>query len=203
MLSLGAQSSRASNHGVSMNRTTDVGTNGTPTIAGGVPLTFSENFTQGATGRGTVSLAGGGHPFTTETSLLNLNYRFDDGRWKIESGVSQSDSSRTRTNTGQFSGLNSTLTNPARVVFSDNNKNPERPGTIRVFDNSNREIDIYDIRNYRATTATLGPITTPRSRGPRISTSNAGSTSSPFRSPFKLAACERISGRHQDEQLDL
>jgi TonB-dependent receptor len=155
VLSLGAQSSRSSNHGVSMNWTTDVGTTGTPTIAGGVPLTFGEKFTQGATGRGTVTLAGGGHPFTSETSLLNLNYRFDDGRWKVEAGMSQSDSSRTRTNTGQFSGLNSALTNPARVVFSE--INPERPGTIRVFDNSNREIDIYDIRNYRATTATLGP----------------------------------------------
>ncbi|MBI4622422.1 MAG: TonB-dependent receptor [Verrucomicrobia bacterium] len=155
VLSLGAQTSRSSNHGVSMNWTTDVGTNGTPTIAGGVPLTFGEKFAEGATGRGTVTLAGGGHPFTTETNLLNLNYRFDDGRWKVESGVSQSDSSRKRTNTGQFSGLNSALTNPARIVFSD--INPERPGTIRAFDNNNREIDIYDIRNYRATTATLSP----------------------------------------------
>lgn len=155
VLSLGAQYNKSSNHGVSMNWTIDTGTNGTPTVAGGVPLTFGENFTTGATGRGTVTMAGGGHPFVSDTNLVNLNYRFDDGRWKVEAGVNQSTSTRERMNTGQFAGFNSTLINPARVSFSNIEK--DRPGGIQVFDNNNREIDIYDIRNYRGTTVTLVP----------------------------------------------
>ena len=154
VLSLGAQTNRVITYGVTMNWTINAGTTGTPTIAGGVPLSFGDNFTVGATGRGSVTMDGGGHPLDGATNVANLNYRFDDGRWKVESGVNGSVGTRTRKNKGQF-GLSSTLNRPVRVSFFD--AAPDRPGSIKVFDNTNREVDLDDINNYQLNTASVTP----------------------------------------------
>jgi len=137
----------------SLGWTINPGTTGTSTTASGTPLTFGDTFTNGATGRGTVSMNGGATWREVDTTTLSLNYRLDDGVWRIETGVSQSLSNsamRNRENS-QFGGYAVALTNPVRIVFSD--ITPTRPGGIRVFDDSNREVDIYDIRNYRGNTA--------------------------------------------------
>src|SRR5262249_26540947 len=137
---------------------TNAGTVGTPAIAGGIPLTYGSNFTDGATGRGSVTLSGSGQTFEGDTNVANVNYRFDDGRWKITSDANLSTSTRSRPNPGFFSGLTSVLINPVRVSFS--NINPDYPGKIQVFDNNNQPVDIYDIRNYRLNTASTGPYDT-------------------------------------------
>ena len=62
-----------------------------------------------------------------------------------------SDSAMRNRENGQFNNYSAVVTVPVRVVFLD--INATRPGQIQVFDDSNREVDIYDIRNYRATTA--------------------------------------------------
>ena len=137
----------------SLGWTTDAGTNATPTPAPGTPFSYGENFTNGATGRGSVSMSDSATWRDVTTTASSLSYRLDDGKWRIESGLSQSISKsdmRNRQN-GQFGGYSATMLNPVRVVFSD--INPTRPGGIQVFDNSNRAVDIYDIRNYRASGA--------------------------------------------------
>jgi iron complex outermembrane recepter protein len=155
VLSLGVQTNRHAVYIATQSWTTNAGTVGTPSIPGGVPLSYGDNFTVGATGRGAVTISGGGHSFRGATNVANLNYRFDDGRWRVESGVNTSTATRTRRNTGQFGGLSSTLLNPVRVSFLDNNA--DRPGRIEVFDNNNQQVDIYDIRNYRLNTASVSP----------------------------------------------
>jgi TonB-dependent receptor len=154
VLSLGLQTNRVYTYGVTMNWTINAGTTGTSTIAGGTPLSFGENYTVGATGRGSVTMDGGGHPLEGATNVANLNYRFDNGRWKVESGVNGSVGTRSRANKGQF-GLSATLNRPVRVSFFD--ATPDRPGSIRVFDNTNREVDLYDINNYQLNTASVTP----------------------------------------------
>lgn len=155
VLSVGAQTNRYVIYIGTQSWAMSAGTVGTPSITGGVPLTYGDNFTVGATGRGAVTLSGSGQTFEGETNVANVNYRFDDGRWKIESGANISTSNRSRPNTGHYSGLSSTLINPVRVSFAD--ANPDQPGSIKVFDNSNREVDIYDIKNYRLNSATTAP----------------------------------------------
>src|SRR6185436_3516545 len=73
----------------------NVGTLGTPTIAGGTPLTFGPDFTSGATGRGAISMQGIFYKLRGTTNAGNVRYRFDNGGWKIDSGVSRSTSTTT------------------------------------------------------------------------------------------------------------
>ena len=84
-----------------------------------------------------------------------MNYRFDDGKWKIEAGINGSTSGRERPNPGQFAGLTSTVTSSARVSLLD--LTLDRPRTIAVYNDANQPIDIYNIANYRVTGATEAP----------------------------------------------
>ncbi|MEO6244078.1 MAG: TonB-dependent receptor [Opitutaceae bacterium] len=135
------------------------GTNATSTIAGGVPLTFGENFTSGATGRGGVTLMGLGASVIQQldTKAASLRYRFDNGTWRIVAGVGKSNSfgGYQDTTEGRFRTLGITLLNPARITLGD--ITAVRPQTIRAFDNANREVDLYDINNYRLNTAQSTP----------------------------------------------
>jgi TonB-dependent receptor len=88
----------------------------------------------------------------------NMRYRFENSNWKIDSGASFSTSktwSRFHER-GTFNSMNITLLNPAGVrVFFDDIR-PERPGSIRLFDAANRELNINDPGIYRLNTATSG-----------------------------------------------
>ena len=64
-----------------------VGNNGTPSVAGGVPMTFGPDFANGATGRGGVTTTHVSPTQESDLTTLNLNYRFDDGTWRIEAGI--------------------------------------------------------------------------------------------------------------------
>ncbi|MBI4622732.1 MAG: TonB-dependent receptor [Verrucomicrobia bacterium] len=136
---------------------TNAGTNATPTPAAGTPFSYGENFTNGATGRGAVTMSTSATWREVTGTTSSLSYRLDDGTWRIEASLSSSVSRSEMLNrqNGQFNGFSAEMMNPVRVVFSD--INPTRPGRIQVLDNSNREVDIYDIRNYRATTASGAP----------------------------------------------
>lgn len=138
--------------------TPNVGTNGTPSVAGGTSLTFGPNFTTGATGRGTVTLGDAGQYFNEDSWGTNGNYRYDDGNWKVEGAVSYSGSERTRPTQeeGQFSGTNIQLKNPARISFLQ--AGPARPGDIRAYDNNNNEVDLYNLSNYRLNLGVGAPI---------------------------------------------
>ncbi|MBI4626058.1 MAG: TonB-dependent receptor [Verrucomicrobia bacterium] len=135
------------------------GTNATPTPATGTPMTFGENFTNGATGRGGVTLMGTGASVIQklDTKAANLRYRFDNGTWRVVAGFGKSNSEGGYQDTrdGRFRTLGIAMLNPVRVTFAD--INDVRPQTIRVFDNANREVDIYDSNNYRLNTAQSTP----------------------------------------------
>ncbi len=135
------------------------GTNGTPTPATGVPLVFDETSTQGATGRGGVTLMGLGASVVQklDTKAASLRYRFDNGTWRVMAGFGKSNSEGGYQDTrdGRFRTLGIALTNPVRVTLA--NVNELRPWSIRAFDNSNREVDLYDLNNYRLNTAQSTP----------------------------------------------
>ena len=136
----------------------NAGTNGTPAIAanlGGVPLAFGPDFTSGATGRGAVTLGSGN--FMTryeEVRAAGLRYRFDNGAWRIDSSLTLSVSSNAfrSTDEGNFAGMNVTLVPAVRIVMTG--ITDIQPASIKAFDNNGREVDLYDIGNYRVNNAT-------------------------------------------------
>ncbi len=149
VLSLGVQATYYIDKNGNINRTATAGTNATPSIAGGVPLTYSDTQTSGATGRGGVSFAGNYLHIGARTLGSNGRYRFDNGDWRFDTGAHASTSKTWRRyeQKGTFQSLNISMLNPVRVVFEG--ITPARPTNIRVFDNTNRELDINDIANYR------------------------------------------------------
>lgn len=141
----------------SISATVNAGTNGTPTPATGTPMSFGPDFTFGATGRGGVTIGLLQQYSIFDNLSTYLKYRHDDGKWRIESSVNYSES-ETLLNPdsagphGFFANINASLTVPVRINFTG--IGPNGPSDIRAFDNSNREVDLYDIRNYRLNTAT-------------------------------------------------
>ncbi|MBI5690714.1 MAG: TonB-dependent receptor [Verrucomicrobia bacterium] len=135
------------------------GTNGTPTPASGVPMSFGDSFTQGATGRGSVAILGDTavvqQLLTTQAG--KLRYRFDNGDWRIEAGAGASISygGYLDSANGTFRQFGIAMASPVRVTLAD--YDDVRARTIRVYDNSNREVDLYDLRNYRLNTANIQP----------------------------------------------
>ena len=149
VLSIGGQATYYIDKNGNVTRTETAGTNATPSIAGGTPLSYNETTTVGATGRGGVSFSGNYLHIDARTLGTNARYRFDNGTWNVDSGVHYSTSKTWRRyeQKGQFQSLNISMVNPVRVTFEG--ITPDRPTTIRVFDNNNRELDINDINNYR------------------------------------------------------
>jgi iron complex outermembrane recepter protein len=153
VLSLSAQHNRVTTFSGNLNWNFLVGTNATPTVAGGQVLNFGDDFVAGATGRGSVTQQVNDQSKRIDTDGLKLDYRFDNGRWKIDAGVSASVSSRSLPDTVGFGNVQTALIPTVRVSLLD--ITPEAPGDVRVFDNANLPINIYDIANYRVTGATV------------------------------------------------
>ena len=155
VLSLGLQATYYQDVNGNVNRSASVGTNPAPTPATGTRLTFGEGFSHSATGRGTVTLGGNFLHIDARTLGSNLRYRFEDGNWRIDTGAHASTSKTwlRYAEKGIFNFLGSSLLNPDGVRVDFDDIRPERPGTTRAFDASNREIDLFDIRNFRLNTA--------------------------------------------------
>ena len=156
VLSAGFQTSAFLNERSPVETAINVGANATPTIVGGQPLTFGPDFTRGATGRGSMTLMGGAdfqQPGRTRAG--NLRYRFDNGAWRIEAGLDYSISiGAVRDSNAQpprFRGMAFSYAVPMRVEFSA--MGDVAPGTIRLFDNNDREVSMFDLKNYRLATA--------------------------------------------------
>ena len=133
----------------------NAGTVAAPTPATGVPFRFSEAETIGATGRGSVSLSGGGQTFLGGTDQYGLRFRHDDGRWKIDAVASLSLSDRSRPNPGHFGGMTATVNGPPRVALREITL--DRPRIIEVLSAAERPVDYYDLGNYTLGTATEQP----------------------------------------------
>lgn len=161
VLSVGVQANYYKNYFGTYNWVRNAGTNGNPTVSvanGGTPFSYGDDYTTGATGRGAVTFGGGFRDKMGATTAGNVRYTFDNGDWKVQAGLNRS-ISRTwyrGTARGHFVALNMAMVSPVRVSFSD--LSPDLPGTVEVFNNSNQPVDIYDINNYRVTTATDNPV---------------------------------------------
>jgi len=153
VLSLGGQASYYRDKNGNVSRTATTGTNATPSVAGGTPLSYDGERTIGATGRGGVTFAGNFLHIDARTIAANTRYRYDDGTWLLDSAASISNSKTWRRyeQKGSFQSLTTALLVPVRVAFEG--IADVRPTTIRAFDNTNREIDLNDINNYRLNTA--------------------------------------------------
>ncbi len=148
VLSLGVQWNEHETKIGSLTFTPTAGNVGTPSVASGNRLTYGGDFTDGATGRGAVTMSSIFQTFGGGTGAPSLTYRFDDGIWKIDTGMSAARSYIARNNpaNGHFMGLTATVTQPLRLKLSAIDHG--RPGLTQAFDNSNREINLYDIANY-------------------------------------------------------
>src|SRR5687768_12362513 len=136
----------------------NLGTNATPTPATGSGLTFGEDFADGPTGRGTVTLATGASIQINKNNVgMNLNYRYDDGNWRILAGANRSTAKLwlRDTHVGRFRQLGVAMAEPVRVSFSEIGE--LRPGRIEAFNNANQPVDLSDVRSYRLNTANSTP----------------------------------------------
>jgi TonB-dependent receptor len=156
VLSAGFQTSAFLNERSPIETAISAGTNATPAVAGGKPLTFGPDFTSGATGRGSMTLMGGAdfqQPGRTRAG--NFRYRFDDGKWRIEAGLDHSISigavRDSNASPPRFRAMAYSFAVPIRVQFND--LGDVAPRTIRLFDNNEREVSMFELRNYRLATA--------------------------------------------------
>ena len=154
VLSFGGQASYYRDKNGNITRTATAGTNATPSIAGGSALSYDGERTTGATGRGGVTFSGNFLHIDGRTVATNTRYRYDDGTWMLDTGASISNSKTWRRyeQKGSFQSLATALLVPVRVTFEG--ITAVRPTTTRAFDNTNREVDLYDLNNYRLNTAT-------------------------------------------------
>jgi iron complex outermembrane recepter protein len=143
-----------------VNRNAQTGTNGTPTVAGGIGMDYSPTHTNGATGRGAVTLSGNSTNRYERTKAGRLRYRFDNGNWRFEAGLSRS-ASYTKFRGGSegwfFTSIAGALAAPARVNFANISPLGDGDSTTVVtgFDNNNRPLDLNDMSNFRITTGTV------------------------------------------------
>lgn len=164
VLSFGVNFSDFMSQGGNNLRTFGTGTNGTPTIAaaaGGIPLTFGPDFTQGATGRGVVNLTSETSNRLEQTLAGSLRYRYDDGRWRVQAGVNRSASSAKFRGGGKdwvFNSLTATYAVPLRVAYTNVSPLSDAGSTtvVRAFGNDGREVDYNNLADYRVTTAAIG-----------------------------------------------
>ncbi len=154
VLSLSGQATYYRDKNGNLSRTATTGTNPAPTPATGSRLTYDDDETHGATGRGGVTFGGNFLHIDARTIGTSGRYRYDNGTWRLDTGahVSNSKTWRRYHTKGSFQALNLALNTPVRVSFEG--ITPERPTHIRAFDNNHREIDLLDLGNYRLNTAT-------------------------------------------------
>ncbi|MBL9189442.1 MAG: TonB-dependent receptor [Opitutaceae bacterium] len=159
VLSLNLERSRFVSDRSNASTALTTGTNAAPTVAGGVPLTFGDDFTSGATGRGAITLGnvGAGVRQQLDTEAASLRYRFDDGDWRVVAALGQSNSYGGYQDTihGRFRAVIAANRVPVRVSFG--RIDDVRPQSIQVFDNSERPFDLANLDNYQINTATSTP----------------------------------------------
>jgi len=138
------------------------GSNPTPTVSvanGGVPLSFAPDFAIGATGRGSLTLSGNSINRFERTTVGKVQYRFDNGDWRINSTFSRSGSAAIVRGAGPgwiFTSLNASLARPVRVSLL--NYTPMGQGgartVVEAYYNDNTRVDPNNLDNYNLTTST-------------------------------------------------
>jgi iron complex outermembrane recepter protein len=157
VLTLSAQTSYYHDNTRDLQWAFSTGANGAPTVAGGVPLSYGEGFTNGATGRGAVTMRQSINNIQGVSNGGSARYRYDDGLWLVTAGLTHTFSKTWRRylEFGNFNSVTSTISFvPIRVSLLE--LGAARPGTLQVFDNNNQRVDYRDLRNYK-TTGSDGP----------------------------------------------
>jgi len=156
VLSIGHVASRTDTRIGSLTYTLNAGNNATSSIAGGRALTWDATQTLGSTGRGVLTNSGTNQLINQITDSSNLGYRYDNGRWRVEAGVSRSASQTKRRyfDAGFFHTTNATQRAPVRINFLGL-AGGAIPGRIEVFNNNNQPVDWNDPANLRSTTANV------------------------------------------------
>lgn len=146
-------------HSIGNDRLTpNVGTVAAPTPVTGVPFSFGDDYTIGATGRGGVTMSMTNQRYEQTSTVAKANYRFDNGNWKIDAGASRSASKIVRRSFhhGHFYSVDAVINVPVRVSFFA--IHPDNPGRVEVYDNANQLVDLNHVDNYRVTTAADIPL---------------------------------------------
>ena len=154
ILSFSAQANYYLDLNTHYNITYDAGANGTPTVTNGTAMTYGQNYTSGATGRGTIEQHGSFFYIPGITRAGSVRYRLDDGTWRVNAGLSLSNSQTAFRNLQDelFRSVQAIQTTPLRFEFSDIAH--IRPENIAAYDNTGARYDLFNPRNYRVTTAT-------------------------------------------------
>ena len=160
VLSVGLQATYYIDTNGNVSRSTTVGTNATPTIAGGVPLTFGPTFSHSATGRGAASFGANLLHIDARTLGTNVRYRWNSGNWSFDGGghASTSKTWMRHVSKGHFNTVGTALANPTGVRINFDDITPEGPKRITAFDANNRPLDLLDLNNFVLNTATDGVI---------------------------------------------
>lgn len=155
VLSVGHVASRTDTRIGSLSYTFNTSTTATSTIAGGNVLAWDENQTLGSTGRGTLNNNGTNQLINQISDSSNVSYRYDNGRWRVETGVSRSASQIKRRyfDAGFFLQASAIQRFPVRINFLGLEAGAAVPGSIEVYDNNNQLIDWNNPANLRGNTA--------------------------------------------------
>ena len=124
-------------------------------IAGGRVLDWDGGQTLGATGRASLNNNGTNQLINQISDSSNVSYRYDNGRWRVESGVSRSASQIKRRyfDAGFFLQASAIQRFPVRINFLGLQPGAAVPGRIEVFDNNNQPVDWNNPANLRGNTA--------------------------------------------------
>jgi len=155
VLSVGHVASRTDTRIGSLTYTWNTSTTATSSVTGGRPLAWDNTRTLGATGRGSLNNNGTNQLINQITDTSNVGYRHDDGRWRVEAGVSRSASATKRRyfDAGFFLQASAIQRFPVRVSFLDLAPGAAIPGRIEVFDNNDQPVDWNNPANLRGNTA--------------------------------------------------
>ncbi|MES2695093.1 MAG: TonB-dependent receptor, partial [Verrucomicrobiota bacterium] len=155
VLSFSHVASRTDTRIGSLSYTWNTSTTAAPLPATGIPLSWTPTETLGATGRGSLNNNGTNQLINQISDSSTVSYRYDDGRWRVESGVSRSASQIKRRyfDAGFFLQASAIQRFPVRINFRDVGNGAAIPGRIEVFDNNNNPVDWNDPANLRGNTA--------------------------------------------------
>ncbi|HRE81737.1 MAG TPA: TonB-dependent receptor, partial [Opitutaceae bacterium] len=103
--------------------------------------------------RGSINNSGTNQLINQITDTSTINYRYDNGTWRVEAGVSRSASQTKRryADAGFFLEASAVQRVPIRVNYLD--IAGARPGSIEIFNNANQVFDWTDIANQRGAIA--------------------------------------------------
>lgn len=155
VLTVGHVASRTDTRIGSLSYTWNTSTTATSSVAGGRTLAWDGTQTLGSTGRGTLNNNGTNQLINQISDSSNVSYRYDNGRWRVETGVSRSASQIKRRyfDAGFFLQTSAIQRAPVRISFLDLAPGAALPGRIEVFDNNNLPVDWNNPANLRGNTA--------------------------------------------------